>query len=211
MSGRPRKGSYQNVTTEGSVSMRKALHMMGILNEADIAWLAHNGVVLQVDEGAVLIEEQRAINHMYIVLDGMLSVVVGGKHGRRLATLHSGEVIGEISFVDSSPPTASVVALTSCRLLAVPTTGLVAKLDNDQAFAARFYHSIANYLADRLATTVTRLGYGSASQDAVATELPESVLRNIDTASTRFDDLLRLLQSSHGERVEEPSTTAYHA
>ena len=75
-----------------------------------------------------------------------------------MATLESGEVVGEISFVDSRKPTASVTALDECTVGLVPRRMLSAKLAQDIAFAAHFYQAIAIFLADRLRTTTANVG-----------------------------------------------------
>jgi CRP/FNR family cyclic AMP-dependent transcriptional regulator len=174
--------------------MRKALHLLGIMDDIDIDWLATVGTQRRIKIGELLIEEKKPIDSIYIVLDGKLSVVVGGTNGKHIATLLQGEVVGEMSFVDSHLPSASVVAEENSLLLSIDRKELTTKLARDQAFAARFYHAIANFLADRLYVTVGRLGYGSAQQDVDGGELQDAAMDNIDLAAVRFDKLLRRLR-----------------
>lgn len=174
--------------------MRKALHLLGILDDVDIDWMATNGSVQEVRSGTTLITEKVRIESLYFLLEGEL-VVSTGKGGMvHVATLLPGEIVGEISFVDSRPPTASVVATKDSQVLALPRALLAAKLVKDHSFAKRFYQSIATFLADRLYVTVGRFGYGSAQQDADVDELPDSALDEIDLATVRFDKLLRRLR-----------------
>ncbi|MBZ5604300.1 MAG: cyclic nucleotide-binding domain-containing protein [Acidobacteriia bacterium] len=56
----------------------------------------------------MLIREGQPIEWLYILLDGRLVVSLGS--GQQVAVLDSGEIVGEISFVDSRPPNASVTA-----------------------------------------------------------------------------------------------------
>jgi CRP/FNR family transcriptional regulator, cyclic AMP receptor protein len=173
--------------------MRKALHLLGILDDVDIDWLATQGSVRHVNAGSALILEKKPIDSVYILLDGELSVWVGGPKRNHIATLLPGEIVGEISFVDSHPPSASVSAVTDSQVLAISRELLTAKLAADQGFAKRFYQSIATFLADRLYVTVGRFGYGSPQQDADLDELPETSIDEIDLATVRFDKLLRRL------------------
>jgi CRP-like cAMP-binding protein len=177
--------------------MRKALHLLGILDDVDIDWLATIGTQHHIKMGTVLIHEKMPIDSVYILLDGKLSVSVGGTNGKHIATLLQGEVVGEISFVDSHLPSASVVAEEDSLVLNIDRTSLEAKLLKDQGFAARFYHSIANFLADRLYVTAGRFGYGSAQQDVDVDELPDSAIDDIDLAAIRFDKLLRRLRGDY--------------
>lgn len=176
--------------------MRKALHLLGILDDVDIDWMASNGDICGITSGETLIHERRPIDSLYLLLEGQLSVTVGGSNGTLIATLLPGEIVGEISFVDPRPPSASVQAMQDSRLLAISRELLASKLLKDQSFAARFYRAIAVFLADRLYVTVGRFGYGSAHQDVDVDELPDSRLDEIDLAATRTDKLLRRLRSN---------------
>jgi CRP/FNR family cyclic AMP-dependent transcriptional regulator len=102
-----------------------------------------------------------------------------------------------MSFVDSRPPSASVIALTKSWLLAIPRQLLSTQLTKDTAFAARFYRSIAMFLSDRLRVTVGRLGYGNPRQDEDSDELPETSLDDISLAAVRFDKMLRKLRGEY--------------
>lgn len=173
--------------------MRKALHLMGLLDDVDVQWLVKNGAKCDVISGTVLIQEGTSIDSIYVVLEGALAVRVAamGEEELPIATLFSGEIVGEISLVSSKPPTASVVAITDSRVLSIPRNLLVKKLVDDIPFAARFYHALATFLADRLAVTVGRFGYGSAQQDADPEELDDSSLEEIAVAAKRFEQLLK--------------------
>lgn len=175
--------------------MRKALYLLGILNDVDIDWLATNGTIQVVKAGNTLIHEKKPIDSLYVLLDGELSVTVSDPAGQQIAVLYPGEIVGEISFVDTRPPSASVTAIRNSKLLVLPRDVISAKLELDQGFAARFYRALAKFLADRLHVTVSRFGYGSAQQDADPDELPESDMDQLDLAAVRIDKLMKRLQS----------------
>jgi len=168
--------------------------MLGILDDVDIDWMVQNGAVRRVRAGTVLIEEKKPIDSLYILLEGQMSVSVGGTH---IANLFPGEIIGEISFVDPRPPSASVTALQDLEVLALSRESLTKKLAKDHGFAERFYRSIATFLADRLWVTVGRLGYGSGYQDSDVDEVHESFFDNISLAAARFDKLVKHLRSDY--------------
>jgi CRP/FNR family transcriptional regulator, cyclic AMP receptor protein len=95
------------------------------------------------------------------------------REGQEVARLGAGEVIGEIGFVDSAPPSATVTAAGSAAVLALSNTLLQQHLTSDAAFAARFYRALAIFLADRLRATTRRLGYcrrGRAGRGAAGDE-----------------------------------------
>ena len=164
--------------------MRKVLFIFGQLTDADVAWLAKSGRRKRVAKGTVLIQQGVAVQSLYIVLEGELSVL----HGRtktELARLGSGEVAGEMSFVDSRPPSATVVAHSDAVVFHIPTKVLGDALTTTPAFAARFYKAVATFLSDRL-RKATEPDYGD--------ELDESVLDNIERAGARFGSLSREAQ-----------------
>ena len=109
---------------------------------------------------------------------------------------------GEMSFVDSAPPSATVRAVEAGRALVITKAALTAKLKSDVAFASRFYHALAVFLADRLRGTVRRFGYGdtkSLSGDQVmADELDIEVLDTLALAGDRFSRMLKLLGAGPG-------------
>src|SRR5258708_12791463 len=104
--------------------MRKALHLMGNLDDVDIEWMADHGVKQFIAPGTVLIQEGEAINSLYVVLDGRLSVRTAAMDGREIAALFSGEIVGEISFVTSHLPSASPFPLPHSPLFCVSRTAL---------------------------------------------------------------------------------------
>jgi CRP/FNR family transcriptional regulator, cyclic AMP receptor protein len=171
--------------------MRKAMYLMGALEDSDIEWLAANGTAQRLTKGQVLVHEGQPVDSLFVVLDGHVAVEAGGTY---VATLLAGEVVGEISFVDSRPPLATATALDTARILAVRREVLQAKLGSDSKFAANFYRALAIFLADRLRATTTNLGYGPAGQDAAAEivdELSDDLMETVSLGTRRFDNLLR--------------------
>jgi CRP/FNR family transcriptional regulator, cyclic AMP receptor protein len=175
--------------------MRKALQLMNNLEDVDIEWMVDHGTRQAITLGDVLIHEGEEIDSLYVVLDGRFSVCTAAMDGAKIATLFSGEIVGEISFVHSGVPSASVIALQDSHVLGIPRQVLADKLVEDTAFAARFYHALASFLADRLRVTVGRFGYGSKQQDVDPDQLDDSTLGEISMAAVRFNDLLKRVGS----------------
>jgi CRP/FNR family transcriptional regulator, cyclic AMP receptor protein len=171
--------------------MRKVLHLMKFLEDQDVEWLVRTGSKLFLTPGTTLVTEGEPIDWLYIVLDGRLSVRVGGPNGQILKILEAGEVIGEISFVDSRPPTATVTVVEPACVLSIRHDQLREKLARDVMFAVHFYQGIGAFLADRLRMTVGRLGYGDRHQDNDPDLLDEAFLDGVSIAATRFDKLLK--------------------
>jgi CRP/FNR family cyclic AMP-dependent transcriptional regulator len=173
--------------------MRKVLFLLGQLSDSDVEWLIENGSKQHVPAGATLIERGGAIDKVYVLLHGTLEVQLGDKP----ILLYSGEVVGEISLLDSRPPTTDVSAATDCIVLALPRDRILAKLDEDVPFASRFYHALAVFLAYRMRNTYQRLGYGKGlpmdEQEQYEDELSPEILDNVHLAGARFDRVLQRL------------------
>ncbi len=168
--------------------MRKVLYILGQLADADIAWMGRAGQRRNLQPGDRLIEEGRASPHLFIMLDGEVEVSVAGVGA--VASLHAGEILGEMSFVDRAPPSATVTASRSSRVLMLEKSLIEARLAENPAFAARFYKALAIFLADRLRTTTLRGRGGAGPQED---ELDDMVLDGVSMAGLRFQQLLRTL------------------
>ncbi|MEM8791745.1 MAG: cyclic nucleotide-binding domain-containing protein [Pseudomonadota bacterium] len=165
--------------------MRKALYILGDLDDSDLIWLAGAGTVIEPAAGTELIAAGKAISDLYILTSGESEVVTPG--GIQIATLGVGDVVGEMSFVEKRSPSLTVRAISDCRLLAVPRAALLAEFSRNSGFAARFYRALAVFLSDRLRTT-------SDTGDEVENELDEAILDNLHVAGGRMLRLIDLLE-----------------
>ena len=70
-------------------------------------------------DGAVLVREGKADNHLHVVASGLLGVVrnAGGDDRVIIATLGPGDLAGEMGFVDATERHASLVALGETRVI----------------------------------------------------------------------------------------------
>lgn len=175
--------------------MRKALYILGQLNDADVEWLAKHGARRLLSNGEIIVHEGKVTDALFITLSGQFRVSLRG--GQEVARLGAGEVVGEIAFVDSAPPSATVTAAAGAVVLAVPKVLLQQHLTSDPAFAARFYRALAIFLADRLRATTRRLGYGGDgdldNEAVLEDELDVGVLDTLSQAGDRFTRLLQRL------------------
>lgn len=174
--------------------MRKALYIMGIMDDEDVDWLGKAGTAKYLPSGTTLIREGSPIEDIFVVLDGKLSVLVKSMGDREIAALLAGEIVGEMSFVNSRPPSASVVVSQDSHLLTLSRTVLNDKLRTDAGFASRFYRAVATLLADRLRKTTSHLGFGNWTEEVDHDELDETMMDNASSGAIRFDRLLKRLR-----------------
>src|SRR5262249_11187261 len=119
-------------STHEGAHMRKVLFLFADLSDADVEWLAAAGERQSIPEGSVLIRPGEPIRVVYTLLDGQLSVHLEHRT-ERIATLQRGEIVGELSFLDARPPSATVTAATDSIVLAIARDKLRARLERDTA------------------------------------------------------------------------------
>lgn len=174
--------------------MRKVLYIFGLLTDADVEWMARAGERRWVEPGTAVIREGEPVSSVILVLDGEMSVAVRGLG--EIARMGAGEVGGEMSFVDSSPPSATVTARRRTLALFIDKAELSRKLESDLAFASRFWRALAVFLADRLRGADRRLADPKTSlggEGLMEDELDLAILDNLSMAGERFHRLLRTL------------------
>ena len=171
--------------------MRKVLYIFGLLTDGDIEWMARTGTRRRLRDGEVLIREGEQTDSLILLLEGELKVT-SDRFGQ-VARLGVGEIVGEISLVDSAPPSATITAQGEGLALFLDRARLLQKLETDVGFGARFYRALAVFLADRLRASPPRATV-VADPDAIQQdELDIGILDNIFSAGERFNRMLRIL------------------
>ncbi len=179
--------------------MRKVLFLFGQLSDEDVEWIVDHGQSRAVPAGGTLIRQGVEVDAVFILLEGRLSVWLSGRGEREIARLNAGEIVGEMSFLDARPPSATVKALTEATVFAVPRTALARKIATDLGFASRFYRALAIYLSTTVRERHQTLGYGdeaalvevSEAEEDDADELNPAVLDTVSLAGERFDRMVK--------------------
>jgi CRP/FNR family transcriptional regulator, cyclic AMP receptor protein len=170
-----------------------AIFVFGLLSDADVEWMAQAGVQRPIRDGEVLIEEGQPVNSVIFLLQG--ECVVTERSAGEIARLGVGEIVGEMSFLDSEPPSATVTASGNGLGLFLDKETLARKLEADVAFGCRFYRALAVFLTNRMRKTTRRMGGAldlaakSVAKDDAETRAPDALSK----ARARFDHLLKSL------------------
>lgn len=175
--------------------MKKVLYILGLLQDRDIEWMVAAGKRRVLRGGEVLVREGEPFNAISIIVDGSVKVTVGAK---AIASIGSGEVVGEISLLDSRPPSATVTAEEETLVLSISVHDLRARLASDIGFAARLYQALGVFLAQRLRRNNLQLTIGTSREiDDILDEMDEidpEVLEQITLAGNRFKLIIDKLQ-----------------
>jgi CRP-like cAMP-binding protein len=164
--------------------------LLNELADSEITWLRAEGEILYCERGAVLVQEGSRIETLYLVLGGVLSVTIGGAGGREIAKLGPGQIIGEMSFLEDRPASATVRALEGSEVLAISRAAVEAKLRQDTAFSAHLFRGLAMVTSRRLRNVVGQLGRWLETEPVAE-----------DAALARWSDVARRTQEFKAEIV----------
>jgi CRP/FNR family cyclic AMP-dependent transcriptional regulator len=149
--------------------MIKNAAILAQLSDSDIAWIARRSVRKVLPAGAEMLRQGEVSEVIYFIVDGEAAVAVEGVG--EVARLGGGDIIGEISMLDEHEATASVITSEISTVLLLRKDLLEVKLEEDLGFAARFYHALAAFCADRLRHMMQRI---------------DRVIETIDSADSGF-------------------------
>jgi CRP/FNR family cyclic AMP-dependent transcriptional regulator len=171
-------------------TVKNVLFIFGQLTDEDVEWLTRKGGVEEVASGTALIREGQPIDSVYVVLTGSFAVSREGG-ARPVARVGPGEMLGEMSFIEASLPSADITASTDSAVLRIPRPELARRLVSDHPFAARFYRAVAMMLSDRLRETSA--GFSGPVKEGVLErdELDPNVLESLTRAGERFERMLK--------------------
>ena len=141
-----------------------------------------------VAAGEVLIRRGIRSSHIFAVEQGALEVVDRRSSPETvLQVLESGEIVGEMSFVDGAVPSADVRARGPSRCLVFGHEPLARGLDADRELSLAFYQALAGAAVERLRAVTTAAVVGGLgahrptsrgeAEEAQALQLARPLLR----------------------------------
>ena len=116
--------------------------------------------------GAVMIQKGKRANGVFLLLKGAARVVIPFQPSR---TLGPGEICGEMSFLEDTPASASVIAEKDVEAYHLDRTTLHRLFELFPHLGSRFYQSVATSLSHRLRELI-----GPNSQSPPASQEPSS-------------------------------------
>jgi CRP/FNR family cyclic AMP-dependent transcriptional regulator len=105
--------------------------------------LRHAHDCVHFSAGSTVLDEGRPGKLMYVVKEGAADIFV---HGRLVATVGPGEVVGELALIDDRARSAAVVARTDCQLVPVDEKRFLFLVQQTPYFALQ----VMRVLAERL-------------------------------------------------------------
>ncbi len=125
-----------------------SLSLFAGLDDRCLAKIASLFTLLNIPAGTELLHEGELADHLYILLEGRvsLSVSIPGKaqHETVVSTLSKGQLVGWSALLPNSTWQASVRSLKPCRLISIPATTVRDLCEQDREIG---YYLMKNALA----------------------------------------------------------------
>jgi CRP/FNR family transcriptional regulator, cyclic AMP receptor protein len=104
---------------------------------------AHSSETVSYDAGQTIFETGDPGDFMYVVQEGELDILIGG---RVVETVGEGGVVGELAVIDNIPRSATVVARTAAKVVPIDKKRFLFLLQNTPNFASQ----VMQIMAERL-------------------------------------------------------------
>ncbi|MDX2507556.1 MAG: cyclic nucleotide-binding domain-containing protein [Gammaproteobacteria bacterium] len=137
--------------------MQIAINFFDDLLEDDLSWFLAGGKENSYSKGECIVEENKPVDTINIVLEGTLGVFVSSLGNTQIASLGLGEVFGEMAFFEDEPASASIICQEPVKLLEFSFNLIRQRIASDQAFGSRFYRALGCMLSRRLRKTTPEI------------------------------------------------------
>ncbi len=135
------------------------------LPQAHLRRIADIGLEEQYRTGATIVSEGEAGDKFYLIVEGAVRVsrIVPGMGEEALAVLRPGAYFGEMSLIDDSPRSATVMCHEKCRLFVVNRRDLEDLLFVDRDLAYELLWNWVRTLSRRLRATNDKMTFLSTT------------------------------------------------
>lgn len=198
--------------------------LFGELSDSDVDWIIENSYLETVSPGTVLIRAGRAVENIYLLIQGSVSVCFKEENPTsslthvfslledsdevelpeyEIATSSVSEIIGETTLIDKRLPNYTFTTLEFSKVLVIKKQQLFVQLQQNSAIGARFYRLISILISARLESLINRLGYGKSSYSVgqklsqnvqYDDEMDSALMSNLFLGGARFDWMLKRLE-----------------
>jgi serine/threonine protein phosphatase PrpC len=150
------------------------------LNDREILRVLQVTDVVSFKNGENVMTEGETGEELFIVLSGTVRVTRGGAD---LATLKTGDHVGEMALVRSQPRSATVVSDGQSELMVIRRTEFFEILRKEHQLAVKLLWQFLGVLADRLADTSRELG--AAKEELAAEDITGEIFEDEDDSDRK--------------------------
>jgi len=125
-------------------SLRK-VSLFSSCSTKDLEKIAKAGDEVSLPAGSLVIDQGQTGREAFIIISGTATV---RRNGKKVATLSSGAVVGELSLLDHGPRTASVTTDTDCVMLVISQRQFLAVIDAIPALSHKLLATLAGRIRE---------------------------------------------------------------
>lgn len=161
-----------------NLDLIRRVSLFSMLTPAQAESLADAVSKKRFKRGETLVEQGKKTNSLYIILSGRTRVVMTDSKGREviLATLKSGDYVGEMSLIDSEPHSATVIADQQVDVLLLGRESFLQCLNENSAMSFAVMHGLVQRLrkASQNISSLALVGvYGRVAKVLLDSALPD--------------------------------------
>ncbi len=127
------------------------------LTEEDVEKLISIAEMCEFSEGETIISETSRARDLFLIDHGSVSITMSNPidddKSEMMDKFHPGKILGEISFIDGSPRSATVIADDPTKLYIFNYEKLSSEMEKDKEFGYRLLRSIACVLTEKVRNT----------------------------------------------------------
>ncbi len=147
-----------------------AILFRNALDQGQREALASRCKAVEFPAGNVLMTQGGGADAMYIVLEGAVSITIGGEPAEQqeVAISATGDVVGEMSLMTGAPRTATVTALTRVRAIEITKQAIEDLFKAAPELLQRFSRVLAQRQLENQSLAARRLDKGAVEGDILA-------------------------------------------
>ncbi len=111
----------------------------------DLEKIAKAGDRITFEKGEVLTKQGDPGKEAFIILSGKATVK---RSGKKVATISTGSVVGDLSLLDHGPRTATVTCETECQVLVISRGNFLRVIDKVPALTHKLFAALATRIRD---------------------------------------------------------------
>ncbi len=131
------------IATKYDVSVQfPKLQLFRNISLAEIRPYIKRCITLELDTGDVLLTPEQWNSHLYVLMEGQLSVHLHSIEKTPVAHIEVGECVGEMSVFEEALPSAFVVSVKEAHILEIPKDIMWELIDNSHSIAKNLLHQL---------------------------------------------------------------------
>lgn len=144
---------------ETTIDLLKSLQLFDMLDKKELSTISDYMEPIDIEKDAILFKEGEKGDYVCFIANGEIEIIKKSspKYNALLATLYRGDLLGEMSFIDDAPRSATVKAKTHARLIKLSKDGFNLILEDHPRIGNKILKKFLILLSRHMRVTSTQL------------------------------------------------------